>query len=118
MARLSNRHSRARLDPPGMSPDEFMIWLKGVADILAGGTPTPEQWAKIRETAEAVTGRVVAQKMLNPLPFGLAPKQDYKYHDPLDDLRKFNEFMEQHTGKPVPLPTYTISDSTVPSIKY
>lgn len=32
-----------------MTPDDFVLWLQGVSDVLGDEPPSPERWARIRE---------------------------------------------------------------------
>ena len=45
------------------TPTEFVLWLNGAAEV-SDETPTPEQWAKMREKLGEAMGYLAKQKLL------------------------------------------------------
>lgn len=47
-----------------MNPVEFVLWLNGAAGLVGDRSPTPEQWATIREKLSEAVGGLVAARLL------------------------------------------------------
>lgn len=47
-----------------MKPIEFVLWLKGAAELVGDRPPTPEQWATMREKLGEAVGGLVAARLL------------------------------------------------------
>jgi hypothetical protein len=81
-----------------MSVEDFLVWLKGVTDMLGDQPPSAEQWAKLREVAETVTGRLVADKMIRNQVYDESlrrpPRQEIDYHIALEKLKMINEMVQ------------------------
>lgn len=47
-----------------MKPVEFVLWLNGAAELVGDQSPTPEQWATMREKLGEAVGGLVAARFL------------------------------------------------------
>jgi hypothetical protein len=79
-----------------MTPEAFLVWLQGVIDILGDQPPTETQWLKLRETAETVIGRLVAQKMINNDMYHAIHTQQQEFENQLaiEKLKLFNDMIQ------------------------
>jgi hypothetical protein len=46
-----------------VNPSDYVLWLQGMFDTIGDRTPTPEEWAKLRERHTEMTGEVVMQRV-------------------------------------------------------
>lgn len=69
-----------------MKPTEFVLWMTGFMDSC-GDTPTPEQWAKLREKHDAAVGFLAAEKLLDTA-------EELRIQKEIDRIKY--ELMQQH----------------------
>ena len=46
-----------------MAPDDYVLWLKGMFDMIGDRTPTPEEWARFRDQNIMQVGDVVMRRV-------------------------------------------------------
>jgi hypothetical protein len=109
--------SKKKFDATAMTPREFLVWFQGVVDMVGDGTPSETQWARLREVAEGVIGRIVAEKMISS---ELYPDHYTSKHT-IDDnalmiskLRHINDMLLHET----PMPIYKVGDTSAPPVEW
>lgn len=81
------------------TPDQFVLWLNGAADII-GDSPTPEQWAMIKERMVQALGGMAASKLLSPhVPFNVRREiSGFSPNDALQYAAASNTYAEKLIG--------------------
>lgn len=74
---------------PPTPPKEFVEWLKGFADAIGEGTPTIEQWKRIRDRLMVTKEQVVYP----PIP--------YEPYKPFEPWNPWQQPVVTYTSSPV-----------------